>query len=49
MLYNLTTDPTQDRNLADAHPEVAQHMGEAYEAWWKKVRPDLINEQQPGQ
>jgi len=45
MLYDLTSDPGQDRNVAGEYPEIAQRMAAAYEQWWEKVRPLLINEQ----
>jgi len=46
-LYDLEADPSQDRNLADANPGVVRRMEEAYEDWWNKVRPKMINEQDP--
>lgn len=44
MLYNLESDPSQDREVGADHPEIVQQMASAYEQWWKKVRPLLINE-----
>ncbi len=43
-LYRLSTDAGEDHDLAGDYPEVVAQMGEAYEAWWTKVRPSLINE-----
>ncbi|MBN13447.1 MAG: hypothetical protein CMI17_10705 [Opitutaceae bacterium] len=44
MLYNLESDPSQDREVGADHPEIVQQMASAYEQWWNKVRPLLINE-----
>ena len=43
-LYNLTADPGESENVAEAHTEIVQRMAAAYDAWWEKVRPSLINE-----
>jgi hypothetical protein len=43
-LYDLSADPAQDHDLADAHPEVVRRMEQAYDGWWEKVRPAMINE-----
>jgi len=42
-LYNLSTDPRQQDNIAAANPEVLQRLKTGYEAWFKDVsstRPD---------
>ena len=44
MLYNLESDPSQDREVGADHPEIVQQMASAYEQWWNKLRPLLINE-----
>ena len=44
MLYNLESDPGQDRDVGAEHPEILQQMATAYEQWWEKVRPLMINE-----
>ncbi len=44
-LYNLDDDPLQDTNIIDKHPDVAEKMRKAHDAWWEKVRP-LANEAQ---
>jgi hypothetical protein len=38
-LYDLATDPGQERNVADRNPEVAKRLKDYYEAWWKEVEP----------
>jgi arylsulfatase A-like enzyme len=33
-LYDLATDPAQETNVADEHPEVVDELRAAYEEWW---------------
>ena len=33
-LYDLESDPGQERDIADEHPEIAAELQEGYEAWW---------------
>lgn len=40
-LYDLTTDPTQDKNVADEHPEIVARMKEHYDRWWADVEPTV--------
>ena len=44
-LYDLSADPAQDRDVAETNPDVVSRMAEAYEAWWEKVPPTMINEE----
>ena len=44
-LYNLASDPSEEHDLSETHPEVVRQMSDAYDSWWEKVRPSLINEQ----
>lgn len=46
-LFNIDEDPSQKKNVAAEHPEVAADMLKAYEAWWDEVRPLLVNEDAP--
>jgi len=46
-LYDMVEDPGQTTNVIDDHPEVAQAMKEAYDAWWKETRPLMVNEDVP--
>ena len=46
-LYNISKDPSEKHNVIDKHPEVAAKMLKAYEAWWKQVRPMMVNEDAP--
>ncbi|WP_139959445.1 arylsulfatase [Flavicella sediminum] len=36
-LYNISEDPGQEHNIADAHPEKVAEMNAFYESWWKDV------------
>ncbi|GMU21542.1 MAG: hypothetical protein AMXMBFR13_16350 [Phycisphaerae bacterium] len=40
-LYDLSTDPGQERDVADQHPDVVKAMSEHYEQWWAEVEPTM--------
>jgi arylsulfatase len=40
-LYDLKTDPHQDRDIAAKHPDVVKKMRDHYEKWWAGVTPTL--------
>jgi len=40
-LFNVQSDPHQDHNVMDQHPETAEQMKAFYETWWTQVEPDL--------
>jgi arylsulfatase len=40
-LYNLKTDPAQEKDVAAAHPDVAAKMRAHYEQWWAPIGPTL--------
>lgn len=40
-LYDIKSDPGQDKDLADQHPEVVERLRAAYEAWWESLQPAL--------
>jgi len=46
-LYDLDADPGETTNVIDQHPKVAARMLKAYDAWWKEVRPLMVNEDAP--
>ena len=46
-LYDIDNDPGEEKNVIEQHPEVAQKMLKAYDAWWEEVRPLMINEDAP--
>jgi arylsulfatase len=42
-LYDLSTDPGQQRNVFAGFPKVAARMQKHYEDWWKRIEP-RVNE-----
>jgi hypothetical protein len=38
-LYDIAADPAQQRNVIDAHPEIAARLRTHYEQWWREVEP----------
>ncbi len=46
-LYDLTTDPSQKKNLIDKHPDIAEKMLNAYKKWWTAALPNMVNENAP--
>jgi len=43
-LYDVKVDRGEQDNVIKLHPEVAQKMMAAYNAWWDEVRPQMVNE-----
>ena len=46
-LFDMRKDPSQTTNVIDEHPEVAKRFLSAYEKWWKKTVPMMVNESAP--
>lgn len=46
-LYDMEADPGQTVNVIDQHPSVVKDMREAYDAWWAKTVPMMVNEGAP--
>jgi arylsulfatase A-like enzyme len=46
-LYDIEADPYQKNNVIAAHPETAEAMRAAYDAFWKAARPMMVNESAP--
>jgi arylsulfatase A-like enzyme len=46
-LYDMQLDPGQTTNVIQDHPQVAEAMLAAYDAWWKETRPMMVNENVP--
>jgi arylsulfatase len=44
-LYDLRTDPGEQHNIADRHPEVVREFESAYDRWWEDSLPCLVNEE----
>lgn len=40
-LYDLATDPRQEKNILAEHPEVARALRDHLDAWWRDVSPRL--------
>jgi len=38
-LYELDSDPGQDHNVIEQHPDIARKMADALDRWWKEVEP----------
>ncbi len=48
-LFDLRNDYGQQKNIAEAHPEVVARLKEQYDRWWREVRPCLnLNEAAQG-
>ncbi len=40
-LYDISTDPYQDSNVADEHPEIVAKMRDHLDTWWDGVKNDV--------
>ena len=40
-LYDLQSDPAQQRNVAEQHADVIAEMRKHYEQWWNGIAPNL--------
>ncbi|QTN32295.1 arylsulfatase [Akkermansiaceae bacterium] len=40
-LYDIAADPGQKKDIAAAHPEVAQRLRADYETWWASLKPAM--------
>lgn len=46
-LHDMENDPGETTNVFDDHPEVVKELQSAYEEFWKKARPLMVNEDAP--
>mgnify|MGYP006093566195 CR=1 FL=1 len=46
-LYDIESDPGEETNVLEQHPEVAAKLMKAYEGFWAKARPLMVNEDAP--
>ena len=46
-LFDMQADPGQQNNVIEDHPEIVKTMRDAYDRWWKKTRPMMVNETAP--
>jgi arylsulfatase len=47
-LYDIASDPGEKHDLAATHPDEVQRLAAAYDAWWRSVQADLVNENVDG-
>ncbi|MFM8378731.1 MAG: sulfatase-like hydrolase/transferase, partial [Planctomycetia bacterium] len=47
-LYDVAADPGEKTDVAKEHPDVVKHLADEYDAWWRSVQPDLVNENLDG-
>lgn len=43
-LFDLEKDPGQKSNVAKANPKVVKELASAFDAWWARCRPMMVNE-----
>ncbi|MEN8714340.1 MAG: arylsulfatase [Verrucomicrobiales bacterium] len=46
-LFDLENDPGEETNVIEANPEVAADLLQAYDGFWNRARPLLVNEDAP--
>ena len=46
-LFDMLADPGQNQNVIGRHPQIVKIMREAYDKWWTKTRPMMVNENTP--
>jgi arylsulfatase len=46
-LYDISNDPGETKNVAQAHPEVVGQLRKSYDQWWTSVVPLMVNENLP--
>ena len=42
LLYDLKTDPSEQNNLADSHPEIVKRLTKEYETWASSLAKPMI-------
>ena len=47
-LYDLKSDPGQNKNVTADYPDVVASLRKAYDQWWNAVQPLLVNEDSIG-
>jgi len=47
ILYDISADPYEKKDVAAEHPEVVSRLRKAYDAWWEKTVPLMVNEKAP--
>jgi len=46
-LFDILADPGEKTDVAAKHPEVVSQLRNAYDQWWKSVKPLMVNENLP--
>ncbi|MEO0416276.1 MAG: sulfatase-like hydrolase/transferase, partial [Verrucomicrobiota bacterium] len=46
-LYDINADPAEENNLFADHPEVVKELQAAYDGFWERSRPLMVNEDAP--
>ncbi len=46
-LYDISNDPFETKNVASSHPQVISELRKAYDQWWEKTLPLMVNENAP--
>ncbi len=46
-LYDIANDPYEDADVASTHPDVVRQLRAAYDTWWSKTVPLMVNEDAP--
>jgi arylsulfatase len=47
LLYDIQADPYEKDDVAAKHPQVVQRLRKAYDSWWTKTVPLMVNEKAP--
>ena len=47
ILYDISADPYEKKDVAAEYPEVVSRLRKAYDAWWEKTVPLMVNEKAP--
>ena len=46
-LFDISADPSETTDVADANPEVVAKLRESYDQWWDSLSPFMVNEGLP--
>ncbi len=47
-LFDVTSDPGEQTDVAAQHADVVKALEKTYDAWWESVQPQLVNEEATG-
>ena len=47
-LFDVAADPGELTDVAGLHPDIVARLAADYDAWWKSVRPGMVNERAVG-